>query len=496
MALFYSISVSKRTVLFSPIARIIHFCSAASSPPSPDDNTTVTTAVSILKHHRSKSRWTHLRTLFPSGFNPSQFSEITLQLRNNPHLALRFFLFTIKHSLCHHSLLSYATIIHTLARSRQKSHALTLIQSAIRKFSEDSTNPHSNTPPLIFETLIKTYRTCDSAPFVFDLLIKACLRSKRVNQAIEIVRMLGSKGIYPMTSTCNSLIMSVSKHHGSIAGYEVYNELFGSSTEFEDKKVVNRGKTIVPNVHTYNIIMHAFYRDGLVENLERVWSDMIVNDCLPSEYSYSILMAAYCDNGRMVEAMRVWREMENKGLEHDVMAYNTIIGGFCENGNVQKAEEFFKGMESSGKEATCVTHEHLINGYCKIGDVASAMLMYKDMCMKGFMLVGCTLDVLIKELCEKDKVSEALMVLKVAMKRNNVTVKNESYEVLIKGLCDDGRMDEGMKLQAEMVGRGYEPTSGIYGAFIDGYEKEGNIELADKLRMELLEMQQPFEKCV
>ncbi|KAI3695555.1 hypothetical protein L1987_78552 [Smallanthus sonchifolius] len=480
MALLYS-TVPKRIVSFIP-TRIIHFSSAA-SPPSSADEPTVTDAVSILKHHRSKSRWTHLRTLFPSGFTPSQFSQITLQLRNNPHLALRFFLFTVQHSLCHHSLLSYASIIHTLARSRQKSQTLTLIRTAIRKFNDPNNNSPPNTPSLIFETLIKTYRTFDSAPFVFDLLIEACIRSRRIEHAIEIARMLRSKGINPMISTCNSLIMSVCKHHGSIAGYDTFNELFDSSG-----KIVAGVKVVVPNVHTYNIIMHAFYKDGLVENLEQVWSDMIVSNCVPSEYSYSVLMAAYCDNGRMEDAVRVWEEMRNNGLEYHILAYNTMIGGFCEAGNIRKAEEFFKEMGLSDKNSSCVTYEHLIKGYCKIGDVDTAMLLYKDMCRKGFTPVGFTVDLLVKELCANNKVSEALRVSRSAME-NNVVISGGSYEFLIKGLCNEGRMEESMKLQAEMVGNGYEPNSEIYSAFISGYEKQGNVELVSKLRTELLGMQ-------
>ena len=59
---------------------------------------------------------------------------------------------------------------------------------------------------------------------------------------------------------------------------------------------------------------------------------------------------------------------------------------------------------------------------------------------------------------------------------------------MIKGLCDEGRMEEGMKLQAEMMGRGFEPNSTIYGAFIDGYVKVGNMEMAGKLSSELLEL--------
>ncbi|KAK9060603.1 hypothetical protein SSX86_021309 [Deinandra increscens subsp. villosa] len=479
MALLFYSPVPKRILLpFLPTKIILHFCSAAASPPD-DESTVVTDAVSILKHHRSKSRWTHLRTIFPSGFTPSQFSQITIHLRNNPHLALRFFLFTIQHSLCHHSPFSYASIIHTLARSRHKPQALTLIRSAIRKFPD----PNSDSPPLIFfETLVKTYRMCDSAPFVFDLLIKACLQSKRVDQAIEIVRMLRSKGINPNISTCNSLILSVSKLHGSVAGYEMYNELFESSgCEFTVKKVV-------PNVHTYNIMMHALYKDGLIESLERVWSDMIVNNCVPSEYSYNILMAAYCDNGRMEDVVRVWEEMGKTGLKHDILAYNTIIGGFCEAGNVHKAEEFFMEMGLSDKKSSSVTYEHLINGYCKIGDIDSAMVLYKDMCRAGFTPIGFTVDLLVKELCANNKVSEAFMVSRFAVK-NSVVISGGSYEFLIKGLCNEGRMEEGMKLQAEMVGKGYEPDSEIYSAFISGYEKEGNVELAAKLRTELMGMQ-------
>ncbi|KAF5812360.1 putative tetratricopeptide-like helical domain superfamily [Helianthus annuus] len=485
MALVYS----KHPHFITPTT-ILHFfssSSAAADPTVTSADPTVTSAVTVLKHHRSKSRWTHLRTLFPSGFTPSQFSQITLNLHNNPHLAFNFFQFTIQHSLCNHSPSSYASIIHTLARSRHKSQTLTLIQTAIRKFHDPNADFDSNTPRLMFETLVKTYRMFDSAPFVFDLLIKACLLSKRVEHAIEIVRMLRSKGLNPMISTCNSLILSVCKHHGSIAGYETYTELFESSSEFSGKKVAGV-KIVVPNVHTYNIMMHAFYKDGLIERLERVWSDMIVNMCVPSEYSYSVLMAAYCDDGRMDDATRVWEEMGNGGLEHDVVAYNTMIGGFCEAGNVRKAEEFFMQMGLSEKKSSSVTYEHLINGYCKLGDVDSGMLLFKDLCRKGFTPIGFTIDLLIKELCVNNMVSEALMVSRFALK-NNVVISGGSYEFLIKGLCNEGRMEESMKVQAEMVGKGYEPNSEIYSAFISGYEKEGNVELAGKLRTEFLEMQ-------
>ncbi|KAM7479250.1 hypothetical protein LguiA_027470 [Lonicera macranthoides] len=456
-----SSSIIKRTLLSTLPSNHPSISSSA-------EETLISTAVSILKHHRSKSRWNHLKSLFPTGLNPSHFSQITLQIRNNPHLALSFYQFTLRHSLCDHSLLSYSTIIHILSRGRLKSHALTLIQSAIVHFRD---------PTAILKTLIETYRNCNSAPFVFDLLIEACLRSNRVDQCINIVRMLRSRGISPSISTCNSLIRSVSKCQGSTAGFDMYREVFGKD---------GGGKGIFPNAYTFNEIMLAFYQDGLRENVIDVWSEMVRVNCVPNAYSFSILMAAYCEDGRIGEAIRIWEEMGVKDLKHDVVAYNTMIGGFCKIGELGKAEEFFREMEVCGVESTCVTYEHLINGYCEIGDVDLALLLWKDACRKDFRPQSFTFDAVIRGFCERNRVSEALEFFRGSGKKHGYVPKRESYEILIKGLCVEERMEEALKLQAEMVGKGYEPNMEIYNAFIDGYMKQGNEEQAGKLRMEMI----------
>lgn len=417
-----------------------------------------------------------------TGLTPSQFSEIILQLRNDPHLALRFFSFTVQHSLCSHSLSSYATIIHILSRSRLKRDAKRLIHSAIRKFPV----PNSSSPPPIFETLIKTYRLCDSAPFVFDLLIKACIESKRIHQAIRIVRMLRTKNIYPRISTCNPLIELVSKSQGCFAGYELYKEIFWLDRE-NDKGL--RGPDLNPD--TFNVIMVGFYREGLVERVEEVWGEMARVDCVPNAYSFSILMASYCDNERIEDAVRIWQEMHDKRIRCDIVAYNTIIDGFCKIGEVGRAEEILREMELAGVESTCVTFEHLINGYCKAGDVDSAILLYNDMCRKGFRPENSTVDAIIALLCNNNKVSVGLEILSTALKKYNSFPAKRSYVFLIKGFCQEGNMEEAMKLQAEMVGKGYEPDEEIYEAFIDGHMKQGNEEMAHTLRMEMLRTQIP-----
>ncbi|XP_047337687.1 pentatricopeptide repeat-containing protein At2g15980 [Impatiens glandulifera] len=469
--------------LFSLPSSQISLQSFSSLPPPPSpppqnleldpSENTVSTVVSILKHRRSKSRWNEVFTLFPQGFTPTQFSEITLSIRNNPRLVLRFFDFTLRRSLCPHDLSSYSTIIHTLARARLKSQALDTIRSALRHFPAETPTSSSSNPPELLKYLVKSYRKCDSAPFVFDLLIEACLLSKKIDQAIDIVRLLRSRGVSPTVTTSNSLLSSISKYRGCQACYDMYNEIFCS-----------QGSNVA-NVHTFNAVMLSFYQHGAVDDLKEIWVQMNRVGCEPNAYSYSILMSVYCDDGDTLEALKMWEEMSVKGLRRDVMSYNTLIGGFCRTGNMERAEEFYREMEMNGIESTCVTYELLMNGYCKNDDMDSVMMLYKDTRRKGFKPEEYVIDAVVRGFCRNLRVLEAL---KIATDHDELIRKRNTYEILIKGLCEEGMMKEAQNVQARMVGKGFLPNSEIYNAFISGYSKQGNEydEVVRSLRMEMV----------
>lgn len=339
----------------------------------------------------------------------------------------------------------------------------------------------------ILEALIKTYRACDSAPFVFDLLVQACLESKKIDPALEIYSILKSKNVLLKISTLNSLIELVSKSRSCLAGFDLYREIFRLDVDNTDKCSNSRGKGICPSSTTLNVVMVGFYREGMVDKVEEVWEEFVRVGCLPNMHSFNVLMAAYCDHGRMANAVRVWEEMEDKGLKRDAVAYNTIIGGFCRAGEVERAEEIYREMVMKGVESTCVTFEHLINGHCEIGGTDSAMMLYKDMCRKEFSPSSSTVNAIIRSLCDKDEISAASGFWWMAAKKHDAALERENYENLVKGLCREGNMEEALKLQAEMVVNGFEPNADIYDAFINGYVNQGNETMASKLRIEMLD---------
>ncbi|KAK2665235.1 hypothetical protein Ddye_003809 [Dipteronia dyeriana] len=490
--IFFSSSKSRPNLPF--LSFYYDFSTTASSPPSDQPNPSISTVISILAHHRSKSRWGHLLSLCPSGFTPTEFSQIALSLKNNPHLVLRFFDFTQRKSLCNHDLSSYATVIHLFSRGRLTSQAQELIRVAVRLPANDL---QTKQELRLFEILVKTYRECGSAPYVFDLLITCCLDVKRIEGALDIVRMLLSRGIGLKISTCNALIWTFSRSQGVISGYEIYREVFGlDSGKIEARvKDVKRVVRIRPNVHTFNALMSCFYKEGLFERVEDTWIEMESLRCEPNCSSYSVLMAVLCEEGKMTEAEKLLEEMRDKNVERDVVAYNTIIGGFCKIGEIGRGEEFFREMGLDGVESSCSTFEHIVNGYCRVGDVDSAILVYKDMIRKTFRPESSTIEALIRGLCDKRRVSEAMEILRVGVEKFGLSPTKNSYMFLIKGFCEDGRMEEALKVQAEMVGKGFEPSLEIYDAFIDGYMEQGNVEMTKMLRTEMFETQKREEDC-
>ncbi|CAL5404276.1 unnamed protein product [Camellia sinensis] len=120
-------------------------------------------------------------------------------------------------------------------------------------------------------------------------------------------------------------------------------------------------------------------------------------------------------------------------------------------------------------------NQEIVDSYkakLRIGEVGRAEEFFREMGLSDW---GC----------------KALEFLRVAMRKHEITSKRKSYEFLIKRLCQEGRAEEALKLQAEMEGKGFEPNLEIYSAFIDANAKQGNDELAGMLKKEMLETQMP-----
>ncbi|XP_015693161.1 pentatricopeptide repeat-containing protein At2g15980 isoform X2 [Oryza brachyantha] len=410
------------------------------------DHPYATTTASILTSHRSRSKWSHLSSLpVPNPLPVSAIAAIPLLLRHRPNVALRFHLFAMRHLLPSGSpppLLLSVSVTHVAANSRLRHAALSVLASTAHHY------PHSQ----IFTALAATYRRFSSAPFVFDLLLLAYLRSRQDTiAATSITRYILAAGARPLPSTSTILLRSLPS---AAAALDMYHEIY-------TRPCSRINSQLLPTVHTFNSLLLAFYREGKCNDFKIVLQEMGRYSCRHNVCTYNIRMAAYCDCKDMEKARGLWDEMVQEGIQPDVATYNTMISGYCGSGEVGMAEEMFKDMEMSVTDPS-------------------------DMRRRGFQMVAEVVEEVVNVLCQKKRVNEALGFLKEEMRREEFVPSQGCYEVLIREFCDQGEVELAMRLQAEMAGKGFKARREIYHAFVCAYEKTEDYGMAERLRKELL----------
>lgn len=150
----------------------------------------------------------------------------------------------------------------------------------------------------------------------------------------------------------------------------------------------------------------------------------------------------------MVEVERVWEEMRLKGVVYDVVVYNIMIGGFCSNLEVIKVKKFFEDMGFKGVECIFLIYDYFVRGYCKVKDVDSVMVVYREMESKSFVVEGLIIEVLVEGLCDgnKERVVEVVEIVKEAVRELEFCFSRKCYELLIKRLCEEGKMDRALSI--------------------------------------------------
>ncbi|KAK3136483.1 hypothetical protein QOZ80_5BG0436110 [Eleusine coracana subsp. coracana] len=429
-------------------------------------------AASALTSHRAKSKWSHLSSVpAPSPLPPSAAAAVLLLLRRRPRTALRFHAFALRRGLLilPAPLVLSASAAHVAAASRLRGAALDVLASAA----------HHHSPAEIFNALAATYRRFASAPFVFDLLLLAYLRSRRdALAAASVARRILVAGGRPLPSTAAALLRSLPS---ADAALDMYHQIYTHPSP-------KTNRLLLPTVHTFNSLLLACYREGNCDGFETVLKEMDKYSCKHNVCTYNIRMAGYCDRGEVDKARDLWDEMIQENIQPDVTAYNTMIGGYCRAGEVGMAEEMFKDMEIGGTNPSATTFESLVTGHCMAGEDDAAMLVRVDMRRRGFGMAPEVVEELLEVLCQTGRVEDALGILREEMRREEFEPTRRSYKVLIRGFCEEGEMEVAIRLQAEMAGKGFKAGSEVYHAFIRAYEDSEDFDMVDRLRKEMVAM--------
>ncbi|WOL20634.1 pentatricopeptide repeat-containing protein [Canna indica] len=328
----------------------------------------------------------------------------------------------------------------------------------------------------------------------FDFLIHSFCKNCRPVEALKVFKYSILAKHKLSVSTCNTLLATFASQSGN------FNSLM-----FIYKEMVKAG--ILPDVETLNYLIKGLCEIGCLDLAINQFQRMSLKRCGPNDQTFEIIIKALCTSGRSDEAVMIMNHMLELGCtphpnlyynvipllcsvnkyeegiklfrmrkvragELDLYLYSDLIKCLCTNQQMESAVELFQEMLDSGIAPLNSMSVDIVDGFCKIGKFSEAMSLLNE----EQLLQVEPYNALLKGFCMAGRYQEAANNLKKMAERGLTNLL--SWNILIKGLCDEGFVGKAFEVIGRMIVSSYVVEGTIYSAIITGYCKIGDYENA------------------
>ncbi|XP_059662878.1 pentatricopeptide repeat-containing protein At4g26680, mitochondrial isoform X1 [Cornus florida] len=427
--------------------------------PKGQDLDYVNVAYSYLVH----SDWTKLDKLV-SGLTPFRVKHVLLKVQKDHVVSLEFFKWVELRKPNSHTLEMHSIVLHILTKNRKFKSA----ESILKKIHESSSIEF---PSKLFETILYSYRLCDSSPFVFDCLFKTYAHMKKFRNATDTFCRMKDYGFLPTVESCNAYMSSLINLNRTDIALRFYKEMQRSR--------------ISPNVYTLNMVIDALCKSGKLEKAFEVFREMENMGFNPTVVSYNTLIAGNCNQGLLSTAMKLKNLMEKNGCHPNDVTYNILIHGFCRDGKLIEANKLFTEMKNMNMAPNIITYNTLINGYSQVGNSEMGRRLHEEMSRNGIKADILTYNALILGLCKEGRTKKAAYLVK-EFDKENLIPNSSTFSALIMGQCVRKKSERAFQLYKSMIKTGCHPNEHTFKFLMSTFCKNEDFDGAVQVLREML----------
>ncbi|XP_015690165.2 pentatricopeptide repeat-containing protein At1g55890, mitochondrial-like [Oryza brachyantha] len=210
---------------------------------------------------------------------------------------------------------------------------------------------------------------------------KPFLETSTEGFAARLIRLYGHAS---MVSHAAATFHDLPPQHKSTMTFNALLSSYAEAGEFDAlaaafKEIPASNPSVVPSVHSYNIILHALCnKPDLSAALDTV---ALMEKCgvLPDLITFNTLLNGFYNHGRLDGAGKVWEMMKERNIVPDVKSYNAKLRGLVAEGRIEDAVALLETMEKDGPRPDTVSYNELIRAYCKDGRLEEAKNLYEDL---------------------------------------------------------------------------------------------------------------------
>ncbi|CAA7034911.1 unnamed protein product [Microthlaspi erraticum] len=237
---------------------------------------------------------------------------------------------------------------------------------------------------------------------------------------------------------------------------------------------------IDPTADTYNVLIQGLCEKN-VHKAMRLLPDMLDRPLFPSLDTFNMLIAGQCRSGNFDTAYRLLGLMDyipNKNT------HGSIIDFLCRSKRVEEARVLFDSLALRKRNEAM--YSFLIHGYCKAGKMDHARVLFEEMESDGccFPPDSSTFTALIRGLCDEGGLEEALsMVEKMVGMGLEPTVCTRT--ILIRQMLKEGGFDEARACFNDMLSSDAKPDAQTYNAFVEAYCSAERVQEAEDMMVKM-----------
>ncbi|CAG8602097.1 25965_t:CDS:1 [Gigaspora margarita] len=305
-------------------------------------------------------------------------------------------------------------------------------------------------------------RICPYRP-AFNMMMQAygkCISTtieSNLKQVTFLYSLMHEKQVMPDIFTKN-ILAEIFQTHLSYGAIPWYNELM-------DKKLVDSGLT--------KEVIAILLKNQKLDEAFRIFKKMRSINLIPNIYTYNALIHVLGKQERIDEALDVIQDMESQQLDRDTVSYNVSIKIYSISKKYEKIQQLVDEMLKVGITPDVRTFGELISVYAKLGKANSALALLHKMINLGIRPNSHIYTSLI-ELFANINDTESMEKVFHSMVTDGIKPQEITYYMLTAGYCNADNVYKAFRICRIMLEAGIEPTVRIYNALISLFAERGD----------------------
>ncbi|KAK6125759.1 hypothetical protein DH2020_040499 [Rehmannia glutinosa] len=269
------------------------------------------------------------------------------------------------------------------------------------------------------------------------LLFEELGRSDKWLQCLEVFRWMQKQKWYIADNGVYSKLISVMGKKGQTRmAMWLFSEMRNSGCKNVDQ--VNAlfkdldESIVTPDIYTFNGVMDAYGKIGMIREMESVLSRMKSNQIKPDIITFNLLIDAYGRKQEFDKMEQVFKSLLRSKEKPTLPTFNSMITNYGKARQREKADLVFQKITDMGYKPSFVTYECLISmyGYCDC--VSKARDIFDQMTESEKEKKVSTLNAMLDVYCMNGLPMEADMLFESVRTTGMFSVDSSTYKLLYK----------------------------------------------------------------